>query len=197
MDEIIHGINSVSWNLKQILSTRRVGWVDEWARSSMDGVNIHGWKTSTDGVQHMWPSLAFALYLSISASSRRRHCRNYDIWGFSPPEFIQAGSHLLDHFSAPTPTPFPLPLLFLLCLLLSKISVVAPLLFICYQITATYLLSAWACHLIPSFSSSLTSFLLSFLHLRHLVYKCSTDCSVSPHQQTALFLRTTSIRVTL
>ena len=37
--------------------------------------------------------------------------------------------------------------------------------------TASYLLSAWACHVIPSFSSTLTSFLRSFLHLRHLVYK--------------------------
>ena len=48
---------------------------------------------------------------------------------------------------------------------------------------ANHLLSPWACHAIPSFSSSLTSFLRSFLHFRHLVYTCSTDCTVSLHHQ--------------
>ena len=48
---------------------------------------------------------------------------------------------------------------------------------------ASHLLSAWACHVTPSFSSSLTSFLGSLLHLRHLVYKCSTDCTGSLHHQ--------------
>ncbi len=46
---------------------------------------------------------------------------------------------------------------------------------------ASHLLSALACHKTPYFSSSLTSFLRSFLHLRHLVYKCSTDWTVSLH----------------
>ena len=47
----------------------------------------------------------------------------------------------------------------------------------------SHLLSAWACHKTPSFSSSLNSFLRSFLHLRHLVYRCPTDCTVSLHHQ--------------
>ena len=38
-----------------------------------------------------------------------------------------------------------------------------------------HLRSAWACHLTRSVYSSLIIFLLSFLHLRHLVYKCSID----------------------
>ena len=49
--------------------------------------------------------------------------------------------------------------------------------------SASHLRSAWACHLTPSVYSSLIIFLLSFLHLRHLVYKCSTNCSASPHHQ--------------
>lgn len=48
--------------------------------------------------------------------------------GFSPPEFIQAGLHLLGRFSVPTPTPSPLPLLFPLSLLSSKtLAMVLPL----------------------------------------------------------------------
>lgn len=42
------------------------------------------------------------------------------------------------------------------------------------SMSANHLLSIWGCHLIPSFSSSRTSFLLWFLHLRHQVYRCST-----------------------
>ena len=49
--------------------------------------------------------------------------------------------------------------------------------------SASHLLSARACHKTPFFSSSLTSFLRSFLHLWHLVYKCPTDCTVSLHHQ--------------
>ena len=48
---------------------------------------------------------------------------------------------------------------------------------------ASHLLSAWACHVTPSFTSSLTSFLRSFLHLRHLVYKCSTVWTCFLHHQ--------------
>ena len=47
--------------------------------------------------------------------------------------------------------------------------------------SASHLLLTWACHLIPSLSSSLTSFLLTFLHLWHFVYKCPTVYSVSLH----------------
>ena len=66
-----------------------------------------------------------ALYLSISAWSRRRHCYNCGFWVI--PSWVYSSS--LYHFSAPTPTLFPLPLLFLLFWLLSKILAVAPLLF--------------------------------------------------------------------
>ena len=48
---------------------------------------------------------------------------------------------------------------------------------------ANHLFSTWVCHPMPSFTSSLTSFLLSFLHRRQLVYKCSTDCFVPPQHQ--------------
>ncbi len=48
---------------------------------------------------------------------------------------------------------------------------------------ASHLLSACACHATPSFPSSLTSFLRSLLHLRHLVYRCSTGWTGSLHHQ--------------
>ena len=48
---------------------------------------------------------------------------------------------------------------------------------------ANHLPPTWGCHMMPSFSSSRTSFLLCFLHFRHRAYKCSSVCSVAPHHQ--------------
>ncbi len=47
----------------------------------------------------------------------------------------------------------------------------------------SHLFLAWTCHKTPFFSSSLTGFLRSFLHLRHLVNKCSTNWTASLHHQ--------------
>ena len=102
---------------------------------------------------------------------------------WSPPEFIQAGLHLLGHSFAPIPAPSPLLLPFLLFSSLVKILAAVLLLFRFASNSASHFRSAWACHLTPSVYSSLTIFLLSSLHLRHLVYKCSTDFSVPPHHQ--------------
>ena len=39
------------------------------------------------------------------------------------------------------------------------------------------------CQRLPSLCRALRSFRLSFLHRRHLVKRCSTDCSAWPHHQ--------------
>lgn len=104
--------------------------------------------------------------------------------GFSPPELTQAGLHLLVRFSVPSPTPSPLPLLFFLFPLSSKFLVLVPATaFSSPSRFANHLLSTLRCHLMPSFPSSRTSFLLCFLHFRHREYKCSTVCSAAPHHQ--------------
>ena len=118
---------------------------------------------------------------SIFALPCRRNLAR--LLGYSPPELTQAGLHLLGRFSVPIPTPSPLLLLFPQFLLSSKTLVTVPPLSHLLAGLLNHLLSFWGCHMMPSFSSSRTSFLLCFLHVRHWAYKCSTVCSLAPHHQ--------------
>lgn len=102
--------------------------------------------------------------------------------GFFPTEFYPSRSSLPGRFSAPILAPSLLPLLPLLHLSPSKIPIAVLLLF-------RLLASRLASFSRPNFAIKLppflvlTGFLRSFLHMRHLVYKCSTDYTFSLHYQ--------------
>ena len=49
--------------------------------------------------------------------------------------------------------------------------------------SASHFLSGRLCHRIPILSKSFFKTRRSVLHFRHLVYRCITDCSLSPHHQ--------------
>ncbi len=121
---------------------------------------------------------AMPFFTSIFALSRRYSLVR--LWGISPPEFIQAGLHLLGHSSAPILAPSPLPLLFFLSLSPSKTLAMAPPLFHPLAGSLTIFSQpgvAIECSLFPS---SRTSFLLCFLHFRYWACKYSTVCSTAP-----------------
>ena len=80
------------------------------------------------------PFFHFPEYVSSVMTLNHARSTNHNssmlrTFGLSPPEFIQLGFHLLDHFSVPIPAPSPSPLLFLQFLLFSKTLVLAPPLF--------------------------------------------------------------------
>ena len=117
-------------------------------------------------------TLPLLLYLAAVGDS--------DFWVNSLLALSQADLHLLTRFFSPILAPFPLLLpISVACKNLSSGFVALSL----ASNSASHLRSAGACHLTPFVYSSLTIFLLSFLHLRHLVYKCWTGCSASPHHQ--------------
>ena len=111
-------------------------------------------------------------------------CRHNDatFGAFSPPDLTLAGLHLHGRFPSPFQLPFPCSFSSPYSCCLQKFSIGATA-FSSPRRFANHLLSNWGCHMMPSFSSSRTSFLLCFLHFRHRAYKCSTVCSVAPHHQ--------------
>ena len=139
------------------------------------------WHTTDISTYMLWPgSMPFSL--STCALSRRHDCFYCDFWvepsWVYPSNSSPAWSFFRSHSSSLSLAPSLPPTSVVFKNLSSGATA-----FSFPSKLANHLLSPWACHTTPSFSSSLTSFLRSFLHFRHLVYKCSTDCTVSLHHQ--------------